>query len=76
MANSENKIKFLTYNMNMFDVVIRYAILMVIVIVGGALHSIPFMLLGLPFFWSAILGWCPVFYMLGINHHNPKNGMS
>jgi hypothetical protein len=76
MANTENKNTFLNYNMNMFDVIMRYAILMVIVIVGGALHSIPLMLLGLPFFWSAILGWCPVFYVLGINHHNSKNGMS
>jgi hypothetical protein len=32
-------------------------------------------LLGLPFFWSAILGWCPIFYILGINHHNANNGM-
>ena len=76
MANTENKNTFLTYNMNMFDIIIRYAILMVIVIAGGLLHSIPLMLLGLPFFWSAILGWCPVFYVLGINHHNSKNGMS
>lgn len=75
MTNSENNSTFLSYNMNIFDVVIRYAILMVIVIVGGALHSIPFMLLGLPFFWSAILGWCPLFYILGVNHHNTKNGM-
>jgi hypothetical protein len=57
------------HNMNMFDVIIRYAMLMVIVIVGGIFHSLPLMLLGMPFFFSAILGWCPIFHMLGINHH-------
>lgn len=67
---------FLQHNMNMFDVILRYAMLMVIVIIGGALHSIPIMLLGLPFFWSAILGWCPIFHILGINHHTAKGGMS
>jgi hypothetical protein len=67
---------FLQYNMNMFDVILRYAILMVIVIIGGALGSITIMLLGLPFFFSAILGWSPIFYILGINHHDSKNGMS
>jgi hypothetical protein len=80
MSNlKEKKIKrpaFLQYNMNMVDIIFRYALLMVIVIIGGALQSIPIMLLGLPFFWSAILGWCPIFYLLGINHHTAKGGMS
>jgi hypothetical protein len=70
------KLAFLQYNMNMFDIILRYAMLMIIVIIGGALGSIPIMLLGLPFFFSAILGWSPLFYILGINHHNAKNGMS
>ena len=60
----------------MVDIIFRYALLMVIVIIGGALQSIPSMLLGLPFFWSAILGWCPIFYLFGINHHTAKSGMS
>ena len=41
---------------------------MLIVILGGILHSIPVMLLGIPFFLAAILGWCPVFQILGIDH--------
>jgi len=74
--NSEaKKTGFLEHNMAMTDVILRYAILMVIVITGGLLHSIPVMLLGLPFFWSAILGWCPIFWLLGINKHTKKNGM-
>lgn len=65
----------LSYNMNFFDVILRYSILMILVIIGGAIQSVPFMLLGLPFFWSAILGWCPLFHFLGINHHTRENGM-
>lgn len=75
-GTESKKMGFLQHNMNMFDVILRYALLMVIVIIGGALGSIPVMLLGLPFFWSAILGWCPLFYALGINHHTANNGMS
>ena len=75
-GSESTKQAFLQHNMNMFDVILRYALLMVIVIIGGALGSIPVMLLGLPFFWSAILGWCPLFYALGINHHTASNGMS
>ncbi len=70
------RLAFLQYNMNVFDIILRYAILMIIVIIGGALGSIPIMLLGLPFFFSAILGWSPIFYLLGINHHDANNGMS
>ena len=60
------------HNMNMFDVIIRYALLMVIVITGGILQSLPIMLLGMPFFFAAILGWCPLFHLLGINHHTKE----
>ncbi len=67
---------FLQHNLSMVDVILRYALLMVIVIIGGALGSIPIMLLGMPFFWTAIMGWCPIFYALGINHHTAKNGMA
>jgi hypothetical protein len=79
MSNSIQKTEsrkqvFLQYNMNMFDIMLRYVMLMILVIIGGALRSIPIMLLGLPFFWSAILGWSPIFYLLGINHHDSNNG--
>ncbi len=75
-SNTESKRQaFLAHNMSITDVILRYAALMIIVIIGGALQSIPFMLLGLPFFWSAILGWCPAFWALGINRHTKKNGM-
>ncbi len=70
------KQKFGNHNMSMIDVILRYAMLMIIVVIGGAMGSIPIMLLGLPFFWTAILGFCPVYWALGINHHTAKNGMS
>jgi hypothetical protein len=56
------------YNLSFYDVVGRYAIMMVVVILGGILHSLPVMLLALPFFATALLGWCPLYKMLGINH--------
>ncbi|MCP4439518.1 MAG: DUF2892 domain-containing protein [Aureispira sp.] len=59
----------MTHNMNFFDIILRYAALMIIVIIGGALGSLPVMLLGMPFFFAAILGWCPIFAALGINNH-------
>lgn len=59
----------MAHNMNIIDVVLRYAALMIIVIIGGVFNSIPLMLLGMPFFFAAILGWCPIFAALGINHH-------
>jgi len=79
MSNSIQKTRsrkqvFLQYNMSIFDIMLRYVMLMILVIIGGALRSIPIMLLGLPFFWSAILGWSPIFYLLGINHHDSNNG--
>ncbi len=55
-------------NMNFADVFLRYMMLMITVIIGGVLHSLPVMLLGLGFFFAAISGWCPIFAALGINH--------
>lgn len=61
------------HNLNFIDVIVRYAFLMLFGIVGGVLHSLPLMLVGLLFFFSAILGWCPIYQALGINNH--KGGM-
>ncbi len=60
-------------NLNFFDVGTRYAIVMVFGIVGALMNTIPIMLLALPFFITAILAWCPVYAMLGINHSPDKN---
>lgn len=56
------------YNLSYKEVLFRYLLMAAIVIVGGLLHSLPIMLLGLPFFLTGILGWCPLYAMFGINH--------
>ncbi len=56
------------YNLSYPEVLFRYFLMAVMVILGGVLHSMPMMLLGLPFFLTGILGWCPIYTLLGINH--------
>lgn len=56
------------YNLSYKEVLFRYLLMAVMVITGGLLHSLPLMLLGLPFFLTGILGWCPIYAMFGINH--------
>lgn len=56
------------YNLSYKEVLFRYLLMAVMVIAGGLMHSLPFMLLGLPFFLTGILGWCPLYAMFGINH--------
>lgn len=56
------------YNLSYTEVLVRYALMAAMVIIGGLLHSLPIMLIGLPFFLTGILGWCPIYTMLGINH--------
>lgn len=58
------------YNLSYVEVGMRYALMMIVVIIGGLMHSIPVMLLGLPLFLSGILGWCPIYQMFGIDHAN------
>lgn len=59
-------------NMNFVDILVRYGLLMITVITGGLLQSLPLMLLGLVFFFAAVLGWCPIFHVLGINHNTKE----
>ena len=55
-------------NLNFMDIGIRYAMVMLIGIVGGLLNSLPIMALAIPFFMTAILGYCPIYTVLGIDH--------
>ncbi len=66
------------YNMNFYDIALRYAIGYFIVMAGLLLHQVWIMLLGVPFILIGLLGMCPFFKILGINHNNfeshaPKN---
>ena len=56
-------------NMNFTDIGLRYGLVMIIGIVGGLLHSIPIMALAIPFFLTAMLGFCPIYKLLGIDHN-------
>lgn len=57
-------------NLSMVESYMRYALMMIPVIIGGLMGSLWIMLLGLPIFLTAISGYCPVYQVLGINHHN------
>jgi hypothetical protein len=61
------------YNLSYKEVLLRYFLMMIVVITGGLLHSLPIMLLGLPFFLTGVLGWCPLYTMFGINHAAKSN---
>lgn len=52
----------------MVESYMRYAIMMIPVIIGGLMGSLWIMLLGLPIFLTAISAYCPVYSVLGINH--------
>ena len=56
------------YNLSVKDVVFRYLLMMAVVIIGGVLGKLWIMIIGLVFFLTALLGWCPIFQVLGINH--------
>ena len=56
------------YNLSFYEVIGRYALMMLIVIIGGIMHSLPIMILAIPFFTTGLLGWCPLYQILGINH--------
>jgi|GEM_PF-1596544 len=58
------------YNMNFYDVVLRYAIGYFIIMIGFLVQNISLMILGVPFILIGLLGICPLFYLLGIDHNN------
>lgn len=56
------------HNLNWYEVISRYMLMMLFVIIGGVTQSLWVMLIGLPLFITGLLGWCPIYYFLGINH--------
>ena len=52
-------------NLNFAEVIMRYAVLMAIIIVAGALHQYWMVIPAMLVFLTAILGWCPVKETLG-----------
>lgn len=55
-------------NMNFTDIAIRYILVVLIGITGGMLRSLPIMALAIPVFLTAILGYSPIYKLLGIDH--------
>lgn len=55
-------------NLSLVEIVVRYILMMITMIIGGIFQSIPLMILGVAFFMMAIMGWDPVYKMFGINH--------
>jgi len=43
--------------------------LMFVGIAAGIFKTPAIILLALPFFITAMTGWCPLYQILGINHH-------
>lgn len=64
-----------TYNLSYYEILIHYALMMVVVIAGGVMHSMPIMLLGLPLFLFGILGYNPIYHAFGINHANKEGDL-
>ncbi len=56
-------------NLSFTEIVMRHYMMMGMGILAGVLHAPLLMLLAFPFFFTGILGWCPVYEALGINHH-------
>ena len=52
-------------NLTIKESSIRYGVMMIPVIIGGVLNSLPLMLLGMPIFITAITGFCPLYYFMG-----------
>ncbi len=60
------------YNLSFNEVIGRYVIMAAIVILAGVMVKPMLMLIGIPFFLTGLLGWCPLYTMLGINHSDNK----
>lgn len=57
------------YNMNFYDIVTRYAIGYLIIMVGFLTQTLWVMALGVPFLLIGLIGICPFFNLLGIDHN-------
>jgi len=56
------------YNLNFADIFLRYVLMMFSGILFGLTGKLFFIVFALVFFLQGILAFCPLFYVLGINH--------
>lgn len=61
-----------TYNLSFIDIGVRYAIMMVLMILAGVTTNLLFVYLGVLVFLTAILGWCPLYSMIGFRTRNER----
>ena len=56
-------------NLSITEIFLRHYMLMFVGIAAGIFKTPAIILLALPFFITAMTGWCPLYQILGINHH-------
>lgn len=64
--------KFLEYNLSFVDIFMRYALIMALGILFGVTQFYPLIVLAVLVFISAVMGICPIYHLLGINHASGK----
>lgn len=60
------------HNLSFIDIGIRYIIMMVFMILAGVTGHMFFVYLGVLAFLTAILGWCPMYTMVGFRTRNEE----
>lgn len=61
------------HNLSFLDIGIRYIVMMVFMILAGVTGNvILFTVLGVAAFLTAILGWCPMYDMIGFRTRNEQ----
>ncbi len=58
------------YNMNFYDIGLRYVMGYLVVMLGFLTQQVWLMALGIPFILIGLMGICPLFKILGIDHNN------
>lgn len=66
--NNKHKSRELMLNLSLPEILLRYVVSFAVVIIGGLTHHIAIMVLGLPILITALIGWSPLYQILGINH--------
>lgn len=60
------------HNLSFIDIGIRYTLMMVFMILAGVTQEMFFLYLGVAAFLTAILGWCPMYSMIGFKTRNEQ----
>lgn len=60
------------YNMSLLDIVLRYAVILVLGILFGITQFFPLIVVAIVVFISAVTGVCPLYAMLGISTKKKK----